>query len=285
MMSRGRCMPSRLSLLVVLFACFYTPNFQTCEAARAILWGEVFIPSVLSSNSGVTKPQRPSNPPAPSSDADDEGMYTDLERTQAEVENYAEIEKEIARRKARAWMNINQAGPRPKRRPSTNSPRYEWKEPEALKNVRFVGRESRSRSEDPVDSTKDEGDNRGTDDSDAGAQTDSDNREPQDEFATLNSLEDEIDDETATKVTYKGLLEEYKRTPKHVDRASGQVTRVGDLRATHYALYKMAPESKREYFKHVDQLAYVGVPKRDLAAPKPKYDEEGNEIHPHTVPQ
>ena len=49
-------------------------------------------------------------------------------------------------------------------------------------------------------------------------------------------------------------------------------------------VYPVSVLSTSPCFKHVDQLAYVGVPRGQLAAPKAKYDEDGNEIHPHTVP-
>mmetsp|Transcript_30308 Transcript_30308/g.51027 ORF Transcript_30308/g.51027 Transcript_30308/m.51027 type:complete len:366 (-) Transcript_30308:421-1518(-) len=286
----ARRLPIRVSLLVVLFtACIYAPNVPTCEASRAILWGDVFIPSVMSSNSGVTKPQRPSAQPQASrtslgqtnhveeEENEEEDSNEELDRTHNEVDRALEEQ----RKRGRAWMHLNQAN-RPKRNPRSTAPRYEWKEPDSLKNVNLVTREQnlekvREVREDPftvVSREQPERENSDREDSDRASHQD--HTDPQDVGAgELNRLRSYIDEEVDPRVDFKSLLHEYRH---HRNRADL------DLHATHFALYKTAPAHKREYFKHIDQLAWAGVPKSELAAPRVEYDEDGHHVHRATVP-
>eukprot|EP00241_Pyramimonas_parkeae_P012624 CAMPEP_0114231922 /NCGR_PEP_ID=MMETSP0058-20121206/4321_1 /TAXON_ID=36894 /ORGANISM="Pyramimonas parkeae, CCMP726" /LENGTH=277 /DNA_ID=CAMNT_0001343341 /DNA_START=123 /DNA_END=956 /DNA_ORIENTATION=+ len=80
---------------------------------------------------------------------------------------------------------------------------------------------------------------------------------------------------SAKPIRYKELLHEYKHSDANlaregvVDEAErGRVTRFGDIHESHAALHELAPESRRGYFKHVDQLARVGLPKHQLGANK-----------------
>jgi hypothetical protein len=245
----------------------------------------------MSSNSGVTKPQRPSAQRQASRTSlgqtdhvEEEENEEELDRTHDEVDRALEEQ----RKRGRAWMHLNQAS-HAKRNPRSTAPRYEWKEPDSLKNVNLVTREQnlekvREVREDPFTVVSREQPER--EDSDREGSDRALHKDPQDVYGAgeLNRLRSYIDEEVDPRVDFKSLLHEYRHHQNRADLPAGHVSRAGDLHATHFALYKTAPAHKREYFKHIDQLAWAGVPKSELAAPRVEYDEDGHHVHRATVP-
>jgi len=94
-------------------------------------------------------------------------------------------------------------------------------------------------------------------------------------------------------VNFGSLLREYQTSGKSASlpAAGGgegaisarphQVTQFGDLHTSHAVLHQLAPEHKRQYFKHVDQLARAGLHKHQLTAPAATDRED----HPATIPK